>query len=324
MSRSRLRLLRGLLEHIPWLLATLILTVTLAVVPALQRPAFWLDQVEQMFAPALLALVLTPIVLTGGIDLSVGSVAVFTSVVIGALLRDAGWPIPAALAAGLLVGLLAGLVNGTLVILGVLPLVGTLATRELFRGLAFTLGGDTPVTGLPSSLMDLWDATWLGLPWTLWAIGILFGLTFFFVHYTWMGRMLYAMGDNETAARFAGHPVLRLKLGLYAAAGLIAGLCGMGLLLRSGSAKAGAEKTLELMAITCVVLGGIRISGGVGHVAGTMLGIITVTTLLAGLNEVPPTLRDLCLGVLLILVAVSNEAARRTAARLALYSEDRK
>jgi ribose/xylose/arabinose/galactoside ABC-type transport system permease subunit len=324
MSRSRLRLLRGLLQHIPWLLAGLIVAVALALVPALQRPDFWLDQVEQMFAPALLALALTPIILTGGIDLSVGSVAVFSSVVSGALLRDAGWPIPAALAAGLLAGLCAGFVNGTLVVLGVLPLVATLATRELFRGLAFTIGGDTPVSGLPASLVDLWETSWLGLPWTLWAIAILFAVTAFFVHHTWMGRMLFAMGDNETAAHFAGHPVRRLKLGLYAAAGLVAGLCGAGLLLRSGSAKADAEKTLELMAISCVVLGGVRISGGVGNVAGTLLGIVTVTTLLAGLNEVPPTLRDLCLGVLLIVVAVSNEAARRTAARLALYSEGRK
>ena len=80
---------RTLLEHVPWLLATLILAVTIALLPALRRPVFWLYQSQELFAPALLALVLTPIVLTGGIDLSVGSIAVFTSVVIGVLLRDA-------------------------------------------------------------------------------------------------------------------------------------------------------------------------------------------------------------------------------------------
>jgi ribose/xylose/arabinose/galactoside ABC-type transport system permease subunit len=318
MSRYGLQLRRGLLDHVPWLLAGLILAVAFALLPALRRPLFWLYQSQELFAPALLALVLTPIVLTGGIDLSVGSIAVFSSVVMGVLLRNAGWPVPAALAAGLLAGLLAGFVNGMLVVLGVLPLVATLATRELFRGLALTLGGDTPVAGLPPELGDLWQSSLGGLPWTVWTIAGLFAVTYFFVHHTWMGRMCYAIGDNETAARFAGVPVRRLKLGLYAMAGLVAGLCGASLVLRYGAAKADAEKTLELTAISCVVLGGIRISGGAGDVAGTLVGIVTVATLLAGLNQVPPSLRDLLLGSLLIIVAVSSEAARRAAARLAL------
>jgi len=308
--------LRLLLQHLPCLLAGLILVGMILTVPALTRPLFWIYQSQQLFAAALLALVLTPIVITGGIDLSVGSIAVFVSVVIGALLHDAGWSIPAAFTAGMLAGLLAGLVNGTLVVLGVLPLVATLATRELFRGLAFSIGGDTPVTGLPQ-MADLWRTSFLGMPWTLWALAILFILIWLLLHHTWIGRMLFAIGDNETAGRFAGLPVKRLKLGLYASAGLVAGVCGVGIVLRFGAAKADAEKTLELTAIACVLLGGARISGGAGHVGGTLLGIVTMATLLAGLNQAPPSLRDLTLGVLLVLVSVCNEAARRSAERLA-------
>jgi ribose/xylose/arabinose/galactoside ABC-type transport system permease subunit len=316
------RLLLGLLDHLPWLLSGLILLAMVLQVEAFQRPRFWLGMAEQYFAPALLALALTPIVLTGGIDLSVGSVAVFVSVVIAALHRDAGWPIPAAFAAGILAGLLAGLVNGGLVVVGVVPLVATLATRELFRGLALSIAGDTPVTGLPDSLGDFWRAPLLGLPLPGWGILLLFGLTYLLVQHTWVGRALYAIGDNETAARFAGVPVQWLKLGLYAASGLVAGLCGAGLLLRFQTAKANAETTLELTAISCVVLGGIRITGGSGHVAGTLLGIVTVATLLAGLNQVSPNVRDVILGGLLIAVAVSNEAARRWSDRLRLMDED--
>jgi rhamnose transport system permease protein len=312
------RPVRVFLEQVPALLVCLILLAMVWLVPAFRRPGFWLSLGQQYFAPAMLALVLTPIVLTGGIDLSVGSVAVFVSVVIGALLRDADWSIPAALAAGLLAGLFAGLLNGGLVIVGVAPLVATLATRELFRGLALSIGGDMPVTNLPPSLTDLWRVSVLGVRVQLLAIAGLFVLCYFLVQHTWVGRMIYAAGDNEEAARFAGVPVKRLKLGLYTAAGLVAGVCGAGLVLRFGAAKADAEKTLELTAISCVVLGGIRISGGAGHVGGTLLGIVTVAGLLAGLNRVPPTGRDMVLGVLLIVVAVGNETARRWAARLAL------
>ncbi len=317
MSRSRWRFPVALAVHFPWLVAGLILVTTVVFVPGFQRPGFWLNQAEQYFAPAVLALVLTPVVLTGGIDLSVGSVTVFVSVVVGALLRDARWPVAVALLAGLFAGLGAGLLNGGLVGLGVAPLVATLATRELFRGLAFTIGGDTPVTGLPPALTALWEVRVLGVPVYLGLVGLLFAATYFLVHHTWVGRMLFAVGDNEEASRFAGVPVRRLKLGLYACSGLAAGLCGVGLVVRVGAAKANAETALELTAITCVVLGGIRITGGSGHVAGTLLGILTVATLLTGLTEVPPEGQNIVLGVLLIGVAVSNEAARRWAGRRA-------
>jgi ribose/xylose/arabinose/galactoside ABC-type transport system permease subunit len=314
-SESR-RALRFLLEHLPWLLSALLLTATVALVPAFRRVVFWEHLCQQYFAPALLALALTPVILTGGIDLSVGSVTVFASVVGGVLMRDAGWPVAAALAAAALAGALAGLINGALVVLGVVPLVATLATRELFRGLALSLGGTNAVTDLPAALGDIWHTPVLGLPLPLVLVVALFVLTWLVVHHTWVGRMLFAVGDNEQAARFAGVPVRRLKLSLYTTVGLVAGLCGACLLMRYGSAKATAEKTLELTAITCVILGGVRITGGAGHVAGTLLGTLTVVTLLAAMTSVPPTGRDVVLGVLLLAVAGSNEAARRGARRL--------
>lgn len=317
MSQPALRSLRAsdlLLRHTPWLLAGLILLLTVTLVPALRRPGYWAALSESYFAPAALALALTPIILAAGIDLSVGSVAVFASVVVGALYRDVGWPIGWALAGGAAAGLLAGLGNGVLVTLGVLPLVATLATRELFRGLASSVSGATPVTRFPDSLDDFWHTPLAGLPPAVYGIGGLFVLTYLAVHHTWIGRMVYALGDNEEAARFAGVPVQRLKLGLYAWAGLVAGLCGLALLMHYGSAKADVEKSLELAAIACVVLGGVRITGGSGHVAGTLLGTVTIVTLLAGLTQMAPSWRDTVTGSLLIIVAVSNEAAARWSA----------
>jgi ribose/xylose/arabinose/galactoside ABC-type transport system permease subunit len=309
------RLTTLLLQRTPWIVSGLILVTLVLAVPAFHQPLFWLSLARQYFAPAMLALALTPIILTGGIDLSVGSVTVFSSVVIGVLWRDLGVPIEWALAGGVLAGLLAGLGNGLLVTVGVLPLVATLATRELFRGLAWTLSGNAPVNRFPSHLGGWWGANILGLPLPLLVIAGLFVLTYMAVHHTWIGRMLFAIGDNERAARFAGVPVNRIKLGLYAASGFVAGLCGAAMVLKYGAAKADAEKSLELIAIACVVLGGIRITGGGGHMAGTLLGIVTVASLLAGLGSVASNWRDTITGSILVAVAITNEAAARWAIR---------
>src|SRR5205814_4393277 len=137
-----------------------------------------------------------------------------------ALWQGSGWPIGWARIGGILVGLMAGLVNGTLVTFGVLPLVATLASRELYRGLAYTLSGDAPENRFPTQLRDWWRLAPGGVPMTLLGISLLFLLTYLVVHHTWVGRMLYAIGDNESAARFAGVPVRRLKLGLYAWSGM--------------------------------------------------------------------------------------------------------
>jgi ribose/xylose/arabinose/galactoside ABC-type transport system permease subunit len=305
----------GLLNHLPWLVALLILGVTVATVPAFQRPAYWRSLAEDYFVPAVLALALTPVILTGGIDLSVGSVTVFSAVVAGVLIRDAGWPLPAALAAALGAGLAAGLASGLLVAVGVVPLVATLATRELFRGLATAVSGGEPVSGLPAALEDWWRVGAWGRPLPLFVFAALAFLTYAVVHHTWVGRMVFAVGDNEEAARFAGIPVRRLKLALYAATGLAAGLCGAADVMHHRAAAVNVHQTLELTAIACVVLGGVRVTGGYGHVGGTLLGIVTVVVLLAGLSGAWPTGRDMALGALVVAVAVGNEAARRAAAR---------
>jgi ribose/xylose/arabinose/galactoside ABC-type transport system permease subunit len=299
------------LRRTPWLLAGLILLTMVLLVPAFRRPGYWLTLGEQYFATAALALALTPVMLTGGIDLSVGSVAVFASVVIGALWRDLGWPLEWAMAGGVLAGGLVGLGNGTLVNVGVMPLVATLATRELFRGLAMSLSGDNPVNRFPPAASAFWQQSLLGVPLPLAVLAALFLLTYLVVHHTWVGRMVFAIGDNEQAARFAGVPVQRVKLGLYGWCGLVAGLCGASLVMQYGTAKADAQPYLDLLAIACVVMGGIRITGGAGHVVGTLLGIVTVVALLSGMYQVPSGWRETLTGAVLVAVAVVNEATAR-------------
>ncbi len=313
-----------ILKSVPLILAGVILLTIVLAVPGFQKAAYWGGLVERYAFAALLALALTPIVLTGGIDISVGSVTVFSSVVIGALWQDLNWPIGWAVLGGIMAGGLAGALNGSLVSAGVLPLVATLATRELFRGLAKRLSGVNGVSGFPAALSDIWNDTLLGMPVPLLVVLVGGLFTYVVVHHTWIGRLLFALGDNETAARFAGAPVRSIKLGIYTAAGLTAGMCGAGLVCQYGAAKADVEPALELTAIACVVLGGVRVTGGSGHVAGTLLGVLTMAALLWGLNAVAPHWRDTMTGALVIVVAIGNEAAQRMARRLAAQNAARR
>jgi ribose/xylose/arabinose/galactoside ABC-type transport system permease subunit len=308
-----------LLRGMPLASAAVILVLTVTLVPAFRNAAYWETLAQDSFPVAVLALALAPIILTGGIDLSVRSVALFSGVVAGFLFHDLGWPAGCALAAGIGVGALVGLLNGGLVSVGVLPLVATLATRELFRGLAAAVSGKEPVRGF--GLEAYWEARWLGVPVQVYGVLLLAGLTYVVVHHTWVGRALFALGDNERAARFAGLPVRRLKLGLYVWSGLVAGLAGAAVVLKNDVAHPDAEGGLELLAIACVVLGGVRITGGYGHVGGVLLGVVTVCVLVAGLLSIDSRWRDLATGAVLVAVAIGNEAAARWATRLDLKTD---
>lgn len=297
----------------PWLVPALLLLLMVWRVPAFRHGDYWVELSHQHFTITALALVLTPVILTGGIDLSVGAVSVLTSVVIGALWRDAGLPIAGAVAGGLAAAVLAGALNGGLVLAGVYPLVATLATAELFRGFAAALSADRPVSRFPPALETLWRTDRAGLPLPVYGIAVVFMLMYLLVHQTWLGRILFALGDNERAARFAGLPVRRTKLGLYLCSALVAGVCGLTSVMEYGTAKAEADKSLELVAITCVVLGGVRITGGAGNVAGTLLGTLTLAALWNGLQDLAADWRETLIGVLLLAVAVTNETAARLA-----------
>jgi rhamnose transport system permease protein len=297
-------------------LPLVLLGVMLVVNPALRHPAAWGQAGRHWAGVALLAFGMTPIVITGGIDLSVGSVLGLSAVVAGLLWRDAGWPIGLALAGCVATGLAAGAANGLLVLAGISPLVVTLATLGVFRGLAYGLSGSDRVDDFPAGLLAWWQADLLGVPHPVWLVLAVFVPMYVFLHHTWMGRMFYAIGDNVRAARYAGVPVRALTFSLYALSGLIAGLAGLASVCEFRSAPPGQGEGLELQAVACVILGGVRITGGSGHLAGTLLGTLTLAALLEGLAGVPARGRTVLTGVFLIAVAVANEGLARLRARL--------
>ena len=237
----------------------------------------------------LLALVMTPIILTGGIDLSVGSTLGLCAVIFGNLWRDAGLPPALAATGAIITGGLCGVLNGVLITrLRLPPLIVTLGTFSLYRGLAEALTrGVDAFTNFPESFLFLGTGQILGVPTQAWILIVVATGLWLIVHRTVLGRSFRAIGFSPEGARYAGIPVERRLLFAYTLAGAVAGVAALTYSARLGTAKADAGLGYELLAITAVVLGGASIFGGVGSVHGTLLGVAALGVLNNGLTRVP-------------------------------------
>ncbi len=269
----------------------------------------------------LLALVMTPIILTGGIDLSVGSLLGLCAILFGKLWRDAGMPPAVAAACTLVVGAAGGGLNGLLITrLRLPPLIVTLGSFSLFRGLAeaITRGVDN-FTGFPDSFLFLGQGYWFGVVpvqvpvFCSVALGV-----WLLVHRTTYGRSFRAIGFAPEGAMYAGIPVARRLMLVYVFAGLITALAALVYVARVGQAKADSGTGYELLAITAVVLGGASIFGGTGTVHGTLLGVVVLAVLKIGLtlSDQPSELAGILTGVLLLLVLIGESLTRLFSERL--------
>jgi rhamnose transport system permease protein len=258
----------------------------------------------------LLALVMTPIILTGGIDLSVGSLLGLCAILFGKLWRDAHLPIPVAIVLTLCIGALAGGLNATLItLLRLPPLIVTLGTYSLFRGLAeaITHGVDT-FTNFPSWFLFLGQERFLGVPAQAPIFVLVLIVIWLLVHRTTFGRSFRAIGFSPEGTRYAGIPVERRIALAYILAGVVAALAAIIYTARLGQAKADAGTGYELYAITAVVLGGTSIFGGIGSVHGTILGVAAIAVLSNGLVHAhqPRELAGILTGVLLLLALTAS------------------
>jgi rhamnose transport system permease protein len=273
------------------------------------------DLVRHSVEIGLIALAMTPVILTGGIDLSVGSLLGLCAIVFGKLWRDAHMPVGIAAGATLAFGALAGLLNAWLITHRRLPaLIVTLATFSLFRGLAeaITHGVDT-FTGFPESFLNLGQGRWLGMPTQVPFFALVLLTIWLLVHRTTHGRSWRAIGFAPEGALFAGLPVRRYIAFTYVLTGLVTGLAAIIYTARLGQAKADAGTGYELFAITAVVLGGTSIFGGVGSVHGTLLGVATIAVLNNGLAHArqPRELAGVLTGALLIVALAAPAIINR-------------
>jgi rhamnose transport system substrate-binding protein len=268
----------------------------------------------------LLALVMTPIIITGGIDLSVGSMMGLSAVVMGALWRDAGLPMPVAILLTLLVGLAGGALNAAIITkLKFPPLIVTLGTFSLFRGMAEGLTrGIENYSGFSPSFLFLGQGYVGGvIPTQLFILVAAVAGVWWWLHRTAFGRSFYAIGFSQEGARYAGIKVRRRLNFVYCLSGLAASLAAVIYVAHLGQAKSDAGTGYELMAITAVVLGGASIFGGRGTVLGTVLGLFAIVILQNGLrlSGQPAELAGILTGVLLVATILIDRLSRRSEAK---------
>lgn len=287
-----------------------------AVSPYFRVPQNLLETTRYLVEPGIVALAMTLVIITGGIDLSVGSVVGLSAVFLGMAWKSWGLPVGAAVGVAIAAGAVCGLINGVMVVaFRIPPLIVTLATMAVFRGLATGLSHGTPVSGFPESLRPLGQGYYaiglgLQLPGQAPILAVLAVLAWVFLSHTRHGRCIYAIGLNETAARYAALPVDRVKIAVYTLSGCLAGLASSVLVSRVATAKPDAGLGFELDVITACVAGGVSITGGRGTVPGAMLGLGIVGCLRRGLELTPSvTSPDVAviIGLVLVLAVFAHQ-----------------
>lgn len=275
-----------------------------------------LNILRQVSISALIAFGMTFVILTGGIDLSVGSTLALTGAVAATMLASGIDPVLTILAA-LLLGAILGAVNGVIIAKGkVAPFIATLATMTIYRGLTLVYTDGRPVSDLGNEItfQMLGKGYFFGIPVPVCTMILAFIALYVIMHKTTFGRRVYAVGGNEAASKLSGINVDRVKIAVYSLTGMLAALSALILTSRLNSAQPTAGTSYELDAIAAVVLGGTSLTGGKGRIFGTLVGALIIGVLNNGLNliGVSSFFRQVVKGiVILIAVLIDRKKQRR-------------
>ena len=239
---------------------------------------------RQVSINGILAVGVTFVLLTAGVDLSLGSVVALSGVACATFAHPGDHSVFVPIAVGLLTGAACGLVNGALVTLGgVAPFIVTLGMMTIARGLALIFSGGRPVADMSNELTAL-AGDFVGIPIPVLCFAGVALAAWFFLRNFRLGRYIYAVGGNENAARAAGISITRVKLFAYGLCGLLTGLAGVVLAARITTGQPNAGQAYELDAIAAVVIGGTSLAGGVGTITGTLLGVLLIGVINNGLD----------------------------------------
>jgi inositol transport system permease protein len=276
---------RNLLHRFGLLLVILFVGLTLSLLTDTFLSVANLTNVaRQISINGILAVGVTFVLLTAGVDLSLGSVVALSGVACATFAHPGDHSVFVPIAVGLLTGATCGLVNGTLVTLGgVAPFIVTLGMMTIARGLALIFSGGRPVADMSNELTAL-AGDFFGIPIPMLCFAGVAAAAWFFLRNFRLGRHIYAVGGNENAARAAGVPVEQVKLFAYGLCGLLAGLAGVVLAARITTGQPNAGQAYELDAIAAVVIGGTSLAGGVGTITGTLLGVLLIGVINNGLD----------------------------------------
>lgn len=267
---------------------------------------------QQSSINACIAIGMTLVIISGGIDLSVGPVAALSAVLSGTLLM-AGYPVPVVILTALVIGLACGLLNGTLIAYaGLQPFIVTLGTLSVFRALALIYTGGNPVLGLPNGFRQIFSSQLLGFPVPVIVVGVLAIAAAILLKKTPLGEYILAVGGNEEAARVSGVPIERTKVLTYMMSGGLASLAAVILMARLGAAEPTLGNLWELEAIAASAIGGASLMGGKGSILGTILGAIVLGAMRNGLTllNVQAFYQLLATGIIIILAMLVDRLAR--------------
>lgn len=304
-------------------LAILVVIIS-AVSPEFRQPGNFLNLLRQASFNGLIAFGMTCVILSGGIDLSVGSTFALSAIVCAEMIGH-GVPVIVAVPVALLVGVALGLISGLLVTKGRLqPFIATLITMTAYRGLAMILTDGKPISRLAESSGDslLFKAMGKGnfiftfapdfkIPIPIIILVVVFAIMYFVLKHTVFGRRLYATGSNAKCAALTGVNINRVKMSVYAVSGFLSALAGLIMISRVDSAQPIMGTGYELDAIAAVALGGTSMNGGRGRIAGTIAGVLIIAVLNNGLNILGVTsYYQSVVKALVILVAVLSDRKR--------------
>ena len=272
-----------------------------------------LNIAEQTSINAIVAVGMTFVILSGGIDLSVGSIVALSGVVLGAALQS-GQPLPVALVLAAAVGLACGLGNGALVSWGGLPpFIVTLGTMSIARGAALLFTEGRPVSGFDPGFRMLATGRVAFIPAPVIATILVYAIAHFVLTRTTFGRYVYAIGGNEEATRLSGVPIRFHKTMIYGVSGLMSAIAAIILTARLNSAQPIAGMMYELDAIAATVIGGTSLMGGEGSLGGTLVGALIMGVLRNGLNllGVSSFLQQIVIGAVIVVAVLLDTILKR-------------
>ena len=309
---------KGFSVHYGRQFGTLLGLIGLSIVLWIMTPYFLtvsnlLNVAQQISINAIIAVGMTFVIITAGIDLSVGSLVAFSGVVLASVLQ-AGVPLPIAILVGLGVGLFCGMINGLLITQGrIPPFISTLGMMSVARGAALLYTKGRPVSGFSENFRYLATGEIFHIPVPVIIMGVVYIIAHFVLNRTKLGRYAYAIGGNEEAAILSGINVKLYKTMVYALCGMLSGLAALILTARLNSAQPIAGNMYELDAIAATVIGGTSLMGGEGTVLGTLIGALIMGVLRNGLNllGVSSFIQQIVIGSVIIIAVLMDMALKK-------------
>ncbi len=288
--------------------------IAISIVVGIASPSFFTEYnlisvLRQASINGLLAFGLTVVIISGGIDLSVGSILAVSSMVMALMINSGVSPLIAMIVA-LLIGAAVGIINGLLIAKGKLqPFIATLGTMMVFRGVTLYISNGVPASKLGEGLIGwIGRGYFLGIPIPVYVLIIIFLIFHYFLRNTTFGKRIYAIGGNEKAARLSGVNVENNIIYIYMISGILAALAGIILTSRVDSAVPTAGQGYELTAIAAAVIGGTSLAGGKGRAVGTIVGALIIAVIVNGLNLVgtSPYLQQIITGLVIIFAVIAD------------------